>query len=139
MSADVHSEGTEWFAGLANGLSTKPANYYIGLCTDAAPAVGASVGDLTEIADDTYARQTVAADSSNVVSSAEGNGRKLTFATVTFTNGDTENWTAVNSAFLTDAADDSGKLLATLPIANAPRTIQPSEEEEVTFVVEFGT
>lgn len=114
----IRTEGIQFFFELANGLQSKPANYYIGFCEQAEAAIpaNASLGDLTELTGNGYARQAVAADSAGMVSAAYGtNGRKLTTVTVTFTASGGA-WNLAKTMFLATSADDSGKLIATNPI-----------------------
>ena len=114
----IRTEGIQHFFELANGLQTKPANYYIGWCEEAESAIAdnASLGDLTELTGNGYSRQAVPSNSTGMVSSAGGiNGRTLTTQEVTF-SASGGNWNLAKTRFLATTSDDSGKLIATEPI-----------------------
>lgn len=114
MASTFNTEGVQFLLELANGEQTKPATYYIGLCTDLTVALNASVATLTELAGNGYARQPVTGDSVSLVSAGHGTyGRKLTTATVTFTaaGGD---WVNAARAFLTTTlVGTTGPLIGT--------------------------
>ena len=117
MAAELHQEGLQYLLEVAfTEEQSVPANFYIGLATDAALAENASLGDQTEVSGTGYARQTVASDNVDITSATTGtNDRKITTKTVTFTAGGT--WTGANTTFLATSSDDSGKLIASAPLS----------------------
>lgn len=112
MAADVHQEGLQFILEVAfSEEQSVPANFYLGLATDASLAETASLGDQTEVSGTSYARQTVASTSVGFTSATTGtNDRKVTTVEVTFTAGGA--WTGANTAFLATTVDDTGKLIA---------------------------
>jgi len=112
MAADVHQEGLQFILEVAfSEEQSVPANFYIGLCTDASLAETASLGDQTEVSGTGYARQAVASTAVGFVSASTGtNDRKVTTVEVTFTAGGT--WTGAKTAFLATTIDDTGVLIA---------------------------
>lgn len=139
MAAEFHTEGLKFLLECLSEVSVIPAAYYVGLATDASPPENSTVAALTEISDTGYARQTLNSDGTDMVSAAAGtNDRKLTLLTVNFANSSGSPWTAVNIAFLTDAADDSGSLIASIPLTGAPVTIADGEDLDVTFVLQLN-
>lgn len=112
MAADVHQEGLQYILETAfSEEQSVPANFYMGLCTDASLAETASLGDQTEVSGTGYARQAVASTSVGFVSASTGtNDRKVTTIEVTFTAGGT--WTGAKTAFLATTVNDTGKLIA---------------------------
>lgn len=138
MAAELHTEGLQYHkeVGYSEEQSV-PATFYVGLATDASPAEDASLGDLTELSDTGYARQTITSNSTDCVSSAAGtNDWKMTLKTVNFANSSGGAWTAANIAFLATSSDDSGKLIASLPIPGAPLTLNDGDDVDVTFVLQ---
>lgn len=114
----IRTQGIQFLFELANGLQSKPANYYIGWCEEAEDQISATalLADLTELSGNGYSRQAVPADSTNMVSAPGGAyGRKLTTKEVTFTAAG-GNWNLAKTMFLATTADDSGKLLWTQPL-----------------------
>jgi len=112
MAAEVHAEGLQFLLETAfSEEQSVPANFYIGLCTDASLAEDASLGDQTEVSGTSYARQAVASTAVGFVSASAGtNDRKVTTVEVTFTAGGT--WTGAKTAFLATTVADTGKLIA---------------------------
>ena len=112
MSDEVVSEGLEYILETAfTELQSVPANFYMGLCEDAAVAEDAVLADLTELAvADGYARELVASDDTDFTEAATGtNDRKVTTTTETFTASGA--WNGVEHVFLGTTIDDSGKLI----------------------------
>ncbi len=108
----VHTTGLQFLLELMNKVQTAPANYYVGMATDASLAKTAALGDQTELSGSGYARQAVAAGAVGLVSASDGgDGRKLTSVTVTFTasGGD---WDLARTLFLATTIDDTGVLIA---------------------------
>lgn len=138
MANERHTEGLQYEQEVAyNGVQTKPANFYMGLATDASPAEDASIADLTELASGTYARVAVPSNAGNMVSAATGtNDRKITSASVNFANSSGGDWTPVNIWFLATTVDDSGKLLASGPLPGAPVTVGDGSDINVSAVLQ---
>jgi len=111
MAAEVHQEGLQWQQEVCfSEEQSVPANFYVGLCTDASLAEDASLGDQTEVSGTDYARQTIASNSTDWTSASTGtNDRKVTSAVVTFTAGGT--WTGAKTAFLATTVADTGVLI----------------------------
>ncbi len=134
----LRTQGIQFLFELANGQQTKPANHYIGWCQEAEDQIhaNASLGDLTELSGNGYARQFVPANATGIVSGAGGtNGRTLTTAEVTFTASGGP-WNLAKTKFLATTADDSGKLIATEPInAGSGITLSDGESYDVTMTV----
>lgn len=139
MASELHTEGLQFLLECLSEVSVIPATYYVGLATDASPAENATVADLTEISDAGYARQTINSDDTDMVSSGAGtNDFKMTLKTVNFANSSGNPWTAVNIAFLTDKSDDSGSLISSGPVTNAPNTIADGEDMDVTMTLQLN-
>ena len=117
MAAEVHQEGLQWEQEVAySEEQSVPANFYIGLCTDASLAETASLGDQTEVSGTSYARQAVASSAVGFTSATAGtNDRKVTTTEVTYTAGGT--WTGAQTAFLATTIDDTGVLLWSAPLS----------------------
>lgn len=134
----IRTQGIQFLFELANGQQTKPASYYIGWCQEAEDQIpaNASLGDLTELSGNGYARQFVPANSVGMVSAAGGtNGRTLTTAEVTFTASGGA-WSLAKTKFLATTADDSGKLIATEPInAGSGIALANGESYDVTMTL----
>jgi hypothetical protein len=114
----IRTQGIQFLFELANGVQSPPAGYYIGWCEEAESeiAANASLGDLTELSGNGYARQPLTADAAGMISAAWGtNGRSLTTAETTFTAVGGA-WNLAKTKFLATSLDDSGKLIATEPI-----------------------
>lgn len=114
----IKTEGIQFLFELANGVQSKPASYYIGLCEDAEDSIADTAGlsDLTELSGNGYAREAVTADNTGMVSNPGGaNGRNLTSSEVTFTASGGA-WNKARTKFVATTADDTGKLLWTEPI-----------------------
>ena len=112
MSAELHKDGIQWLLEVAfTEEQSVPANFYIGLATDASLAETASLGDQTEVSGTGYARQTVASNNTDITSASTGtNDYKVTTKTVTFTAGGT--WTGAKTVFLATTSNDTGVLIA---------------------------
>lgn len=118
--ADLHQEGLQFLLEAAmSEEQSVPANFYMGLCTDASLAEDASLGDQTELSGNGYARQAVASSNVGFTSATTGtNDWKVTTLTVTFTASGGA-WSGAVTAFLATTSDDSGKLIASC--TSAPR------------------
>jgi len=115
----IKTEGIQHFFELANGLQTKPANYYIGWAEDIETEIAdnASLTALTELTGNGYARQPIPSSSTGMISAAGGtNGRTLTTDEVTFT-ADGGNWNLAKTKFLTTViSGTAGPLIDTQPL-----------------------
>lgn len=141
MAQQWHTEGREYMLKVAfSEEESVPAAFYVGLATDAAPGEDTSVADLTELSDSGYARQTVDSNDTDCVVTTTGtNDKKVTMATVTFSNSSGGAWTAANIAFLTDKSDDSGLLIASVPIPDAPLAIGDGSSVSVPFQLQLNS
>jgi len=138
MAADFHTEGLQFLLECAlTEEQSVPANFYVGLCEDASLNEDASLGDLTELSGNGYARVAVASDNVDLTSAAAGtNDRKVTTKACTFT-ADGGAWNGAKKAFLATTIDDSGKLIASMDLA-ATRTLQDGDSEEATLVLQLN-
>ena len=134
MAAEVHTEGLQFLLECAlSEEQTPPANFYIGLCTDASLAEDASLGDQTEVSGTGYARSAVASNDTDMTSAAYGTADwKMTTSTETFTAGGT--WTGAKTVFLATTVDDSGKLIASAPLS-ATRTLANTDTLQVAILI----
>ncbi len=135
MANTKHQEGKQYELEAAySEEQTPPANFYVGLATDASPAIVSSLTDLTEVTGTGYARQTIASSAAGMVSGIAGTDDwKVTGAEVTFSAGGT--WDAANIWFLATTSDNTGKLLASGPIEGAPKTLNNGDTHKVTVVL----
>lgn len=139
MAAELHQEGLQHLLELISGRQSVPANYYIGLATDASLAENATLAGLTEVSGTGYGRQAVAASAVGFpTSQAQGtNDWETVTLQVTFTGG-AGGWTGANTAFLcTVASGTSGKLISSFPLA-ATRTLQENDTEKVTMTLQLN-
>ena len=134
MATEVHTDGLQWMQEVCfTEEQSVPANFYIGLATDASLAETASLGDQTEVSGVDYERQAVASNSTDITSAATGtNDRKVTTAAVTFTAGGT--WTAAKTMFLATTVDDTGVLIASAPLDDT-RTLEDTETLAVAIEI----
>jgi hypothetical protein len=138
MAAELHTEGLQFLLEVAlTEQQTTPANFYIGLATDASLAEGASLSSLTEVSGTGYARQAVASDNVDITSATAGtDDRKATTKTVTFTAAG--NWTGANTAFLcTVTSGTSGKLIASAPLSTT-RTLTNGDSLTCAIAVQLN-
>ena len=71
MAAEFHTDGLQWLLEVAfTKEQSVPANFYIGLATDALLVEAASLGDQTEVSGTGYARQPVASNNTDITSAA---------------------------------------------------------------------
>jgi len=138
MAAEIHQEGLQFLLELLSARQSLPANFYLGLATDASLAENATLASLTEVSGTGYAR--IAIEPTAVgfpTSEATGTNDWRTIAKqVTFTGG-AGGWTGANTAFLcTVSSGTAGKLLASFPLA-ATRTLQQGDTEKVTMTLEL--
>jgi hypothetical protein len=136
MAAEVHTEGLQFMLEVSfSEEQSVPANFYIGLATDASLAEDASLGDQTEVSGTGYARQAVASDNVDFTSASTGtNDRKITTKTVTFTAGGT--WTGANTVFLATTINDTGKLIASAPLSET-RTLVVDDTLTVAMQIDL--
>jgi hypothetical protein len=115
---------------------TPPANFYIGLCEDAAILVGANLAGLTELSGNGYARVAVASDGTDFTSATDGaDGWKLTTKDCVFTASGGA-WNTAKHAFLGTSADDSGKLIGYMEINGATGwTLADGQHIDVAMVL----
>lgn len=134
--ADLHTEGLQYLleVGFTEEQSV-PANFYIGLATDASLAEDASLGDQTEVSGTGYARQTVASDNVDITSATTGTAdRKVTTKEVTFTAGGV--WSGAKTVFLATSADDSGKLIASVALGET-RTLNNGDTLTLSIEIDL--
>ena len=136
MAAEFHAAGLQYLLEVAlTEEQTAPANFYIGLATDASLAEDATLATLTEVSGTGYARQAVASNNTDLTSASAGtNDRKVTTKTVTFTAGGV--WTGANTVFLATTVDGSGKLIASAPLSTT-RTLAVSGDT-LTIAMELN-
>lgn len=136
MAADVHTDGLQFILEVAfTEEQSVPANFYIGLATDASLAETASLGDQTEVSGTGYARQTVASNNTDITSAATGtNDYKVTTKTVTFTAGGT--WTGANTVFMATTVDNTGKLIASAPLSET-RTLTDTDTLTIAMQIDL--
>ncbi len=117
MAAELHTEGLQYLLEVAfSEEQSVPANFYIGLATDATASEDDSLSDLTEVTGTGYARQTVASNSTDITSASAGTAdRKITIKEVTFTA--TGTWDGAKTVFLATTVNDTGKLIASSPLS----------------------
>lgn len=134
MAAEIHQEGLQFLLEVAfSEEQAVPANYYIGLATDASLAENATLASLTEVSGTGYARQAVASSAVGFpTSESQGtNDWQIVSQQVTFTGG-AGGWTGANMAFLATSTDGSGKLIASAPLSST-RTLAEGDTLKVTF------
>lgn len=138
MSDELCTEGLQFILEAAfSEEQAVPANFYVGLCTDASVAEDASLADLTELSGNGYSRQTVASDNTDFTSAAAGtNDRKVTTKTVTFTASGGA-WSGAVHAFIGTTTDDSGKLVAVAALSTT-RTLQDGDSLQVSMVIQLN-
>jgi len=134
MSDEVVQEGLQYILETCfSDAQSPPANFYLGLCTDAVIEETDNLAALTEVAGTGYARQTIASDSIDFTSATTGtNDRKVTTTEETFTAGDT--WTGAIHAFLATSIDGSGKLILATALS-ATRTLENGDTLKVSIVI----
>lgn len=136
MAAELHTDGLQFLLEVTfTEEQSVPANYYIGLATDASLSETASLGDQTEVSGTSYARQAVASDNVDITSAATGtNDYKVTTKTVTFTAGGT--WTGANTVFLATTSNDSGVLIASAPLSET-RTLEDTDTLTIAIQIDL--
>ncbi len=136
MAADLHTDGLQFILEVTfTEEQSVPANFYIGLATDASLAETASLGDQTEVSGTGYARQAVASDNVDITSAATGtNDYKVTTKTVTFTAGGT--WTGANTVFLATTVNDTGVLIASAPLSET-RTLEDTDTLTIAIQIDL--
>lgn len=134
MAAELHTDGLQFILEVTfTEEQSVPANYYIGLATDASLSETANLGDQTEVSGTGYERQAVASGNVDITSAAAGtNDRKATTKTVTFTAGGT--WTDANTYFLATTVNDSGVLIASGPLSE---TRQLEDTDTLTIAIQI--
>ena len=140
MAAELHTEGLQFILEAAfSEEQAVPANFYIGLATDASLAEDAAMTDVTELAvANNYARKAVASSDVGFTSAAAGTAdRKVTTAQVQFECTGSA-WSGAQTVFLTtDASGTAGKLIASQQLS-ATRTLQPSDTLDITMVIQLN-
>lgn len=134
MAAELHEDGLQFILEVAfSEEQSVPANFYIGLATDASLAETASLGDQTEVSGTSYARQTVASNNTDITSASTGtNDYKVTTKTVTFTAGGT--WTGAKTVFLATTVNDTGVLIASEQLSGT-RTLADGDTLTVAIAI----
>ena len=137
MAAELHTEGLQYILEAAfSEVQVPPANFYMGLATDASLAEGATLASLTEVSGTGYARQTVPSSAAGFTSATTGTGdRKLTTSIETFTAGG--NWTGANTVFLATTIDGTGKLIASAPLSTT-RTLANGDTLQVAIEIDLA-
>lgn len=138
MAAELHQEGLKFLLEAAL-LETQavPANFYIGLATDASLAENATLASLTEVSGTGYSRQAIASSAVGFPTSQTAGTYdwQVVTAQVTFTAGG--DWSGANTAFLCSSSDGSGKLIASAPLAGT-RTLHNTDTEKVTLTIQLN-
>ncbi len=136
--SDLHTEGLQFLLEVAfSEEQTVPANFYMALGSDGDPTEGEGLADITELTGNGYARQLVASDNTDMVTSAAGTGDyKVTTKTVTFTASGGA-WTAANVVYLATTVDNTGKLIASATISPA-RTLQDQDTLDVSLIIQLN-
>lgn len=137
MAAEIHTEGLRFILeAVFPQTQALPANYYVGLATDAALAEDATLASLTEVSGTGYTRQAVAASGVGFSSASAGtNDWKVTGAQVTFSAGGI--WTQALTWFLASTIDGTGKLIASGPLSQA-RTLGTGDSLNVTPTIQLN-
>jgi len=95
---------------------TPPANFYVGLVTDAEVQYADNLAALTELSGNNYSAQAVASNNTDLTSASNGvSGWKMTTKEVTFTASGGA-WSTARWAILKTSSDSSGKLLGAMRI-----------------------
>ena len=136
MAAELHTDGLQFILEVAfTEEQSVPANFYIGLATDASLAETASLGDQTEVSGTDYVRQAVASDNVDITSAATGtNDYKVTTKTVTFTAGGT--WTGAKTVFLATTLNDTGVLIASAALSET-RTLEDTDTLTIAIQIDL--
>lgn len=118
----LHTEGEEFilksmFIGGNDPNTFIPDSYYFGLDNRPTPDAGDTMDDLvSEPTINNYIRQPIASINAFTVSTVGGiNQAQSPIVTFSASGG---SWGPVTSLFLTDQADNSGFLIATVPLTN---------------------
>jgi len=140
MAAEVHEEGLQFILEAAfSEEQTPPANFYIGLCTDASLAEDAVMTDLTEIAAaDGYAREAVLSTDAGFTSAATpaDDDWKVTTASVQFEA--TNTWSGAKTVFMTTAiTGTAGKLICSAPLSET-RTLGNGDTLDITLQIRLN-
>lgn len=138
MAAELHQQGLQHLLELLSARQTVPANYYIGLATDASLAENAALTDITEVSGTGYGRQTIAVSTVGFPTSqtAGTNDWQTILKQVTFSAGG--DWTGAKTWFLTTAASGtSGVLVASGPLADT-RTLHNGDTLKVTPTLQLN-
>ncbi len=139
MAAELHKEGLQHLLELMNGAQSKPANYYMGACEDASLAEDANLAAITELSGNGYARVAIASNGTDLVSAAAGtNDWKLTTKVCRFTASGGA-WNCAKTVFLATTVDDTGKLVASVPINGGTGfTLADGQYFEESLVVQLN-
>lgn len=135
--AELHTEGLQYLLEVAfSEEQSVPANFYVGLATDASLNESDGLSDLTEVSGTGYSRQTVASNNTDITSASTGtNDRKVTTKEVTFTA--TGTWTGAKTVFLATSSDGSGKLIASAALS-ATRTLESGDTLTVSLEIDLA-
>ncbi len=140
MAAELHTEGLQFLleAALSEQQSV-PANFYMGLCEDATIAEDGNLAGLTELSGNNYSRQAVASNGTDFTSAAAGtNDRKMTTKVCTFTASGGA-WNTAKTAFLATSSDDSGKLIASMPLnGGSGWTLADGQHLDISMVIQLN-
>lgn len=136
MAAEVHTDGLQFILEVTfSEEQSVPANFYMGLATDASLAEAANLGDQTEVSGTGYARQAVASSNVGFTSAATGtNDRKTTTVAVVFTAGGA--WTGAKTVFLATTLNDTGVLIASAPLSQE-RTLGDTDTLTVAIQIDL--
>ena len=135
MAASYVQGGLQTLLEVLFRNATGPTSFQVGLITNASLAANATIGDVTELAGDTYARQTINRDATAAgfsSSSVGSNAWNVVAPAVTFTNSSGNAWAAANTAILVARVSGNDVLIGHLPLSTA-RTLQPLDSLTVTF------
>lgn len=128
----LHTEGEEHLLKCTfSEEETPPANYYMGLSTDASIAKDASLGNVTEVSGGGYARQAIASDNVDFTIETHGtNNRRAAAAEQTFAASGADI-TGARTWFIATTVDNTGKLIASAAVINAPLTIPDGSDHGI--------
>lgn len=137
MAAFLHTEGRQYILECAfTEEQAPPANFYMGLATDAGLAENATLASLTEVSGTGYARQPIASSTAGFTSATGGtNDRKVVSTTAYFAAEGT--WTAAKTVFLATSVDGAGKLIASAPLSQT-LTLNNLDELAVAIAIQLN-
>jgi hypothetical protein len=112
--SDIHQEGLQFLLECAiSEEQTPPANFYVGLATDASLAENAGLASLTEVTGTGYGRQTIASSAAawNSQTAGTNDWEQAAAAAVVFT-ATGNDWDDAKMWFLATTINNTGKLIA---------------------------